>query len=237
MVEKNNINSLIIAGCSFSDWSEVEYNYGEYLGQNLNLPVRFYTSGVGSNFRIWRRLTKAILNKEITSKDLLVIQYTNVDRKEFWSAHSSPSDSDYKPSGNPIKGSPMRDKYLDGDIIKFKVGASQWQPIKIERTFFEMIEENFTSEDFDNEIFINYNVMFQSFLKEFKIPAIFLRTHYISMVKQEIPIIDCDFHYYLDVREVHTPELSNESAMCHLNDDGHQKLASILTKYINTNIK
>jgi len=236
MEEKNNINSIVIAGCSFSDWSQVDYNYGEYLGQNLNLPIKSYSSGCGSNFRIWRKLTKAILNKEITNKDLLVIQYTNPDRKEFWSSHASHHDFDYKPSGNSYKGSPMRDKYLDGDIIKFKMGASTWQSVKIEKTFFQLLEENFTSEEYDIEVFINNHVMFQSLLKEFKIPTIFLKTNYIS-IAGDIPIIDCDFHHYLDVRHIQIIDLCNEEGCSHLNDEGHQKLANILTEYINTNIK
>jgi hypothetical protein len=230
------VNRLIVAGCSFSDWSEVEYNYGEYLGQNLNVPVKFQTSGIGSNFRIWRKLSKAIIDKEITNKDLLVIQYTNPDRKEFWSALTSPHSLDYKPSGNPIKGSPMREKYLGGDIIKFKMGATEWQGVKIEQTFFKLLEENFTSEEFDVEVFINNHIMFQALLKEFKIPSIFIKTHYTSMI-QNVPMLDCDFHHYLDVREVHKPELSNEEYCSHLNDRGHRELAKILADYINTNIK
>jgi hypothetical protein len=236
MVEKNNFNSIVIAGCSFSDWSEVEHNYGEYLGQNLNLPIKSYSSGCGSNFRIWRKLTKAILDKEITSKDLLIVQYTNPDRKEFWSSYSSLQDFDYKPSGNPIKGSPMREKYLDGDLIKFKMGASTWQSVKVEKTFFQLLEENFTSEEFDIEIFISNHVMFQSFLKEFKIPTLFLQTTYTNIVGN-LPSIDCNFHHYLDVRHIQKIELCNEEGCSHLNDDGHKELANILADYINTNIK
>ena len=235
-MEKNNINSIVIAGCSYSDWSQVEYNYGEYLEQNLNLPIKSYSSGCGSNFRIWRKLTKAILNKEITDKDLLIIQYTNPDRKEFWSAHTSYHYPDYKPSGNPYKGSPMRDKHLGGDIIKFKMGASIWQSVEIEKTFFKLLEENFTSEEFDNEIFLNNHIMFQSLLKEFKIPTIFLQTTYTNMAG-DIPILDCDFHHQLDIRHLQTIDLCNEEGCSHLNDKGHQKLANILTEYINTNIK
>ena len=231
-----SIKNIVIAGCSFSDWSQVEYNYGEYLGQNLNLPIKSYSSGCGSNFRIWRKLTKAILNKEITNNDLLVIQYTNPDRKEFWSAHASHHDFDYKPSGNPYKGSPMRDKYLDGDVIKFKMGASTWQSVKIEKTFFELLENNFTSEEYDIEVFINNHVMFQSLLKEFKIPTIFLKTNYTNTAG-DIPMLDCDFHYQLDIRHLQVIDLCNEEGCSHLNDAGHKQLANILAEYINTNIK
>jgi len=230
------VNRLIIAGCSFSDWSEVEYNYGEYLGQNLNLPVSFYTSGIGSNFRIWRKLAKAIIDKEVTDKDLLVIQYTNPDRREFWSAHSSLHEVDYKRCGNPYKGSTMREKYLGGELIKFKMGAWEWQSVEIEQKFFKLFEENFVSEDYDVEVFINNHVMFQSLLKEFKIPVIFLRTNYTSIVPN-IPMLDCSFHHCLDVRYFHTIELCNEEYCSHLNDKGHKELANVIAEYINTNIK
>ena len=124
----------------------------------------------------------------------------------------------------------------NGDIIKFKMGASTWQSVEIEKTFFKLLEENFTSKEFDNEIFFNNHIMFQSLLKEFKIPTVFLKTTYTN-IAEDIPMLDCDFHHQLNVKHLQTIDLCNETGCSHLNNKGHQKLANILTEYINTNIK
>ena len=222
------VNRLIVAGCSFSDWAEVETNYGEYLAEELSKPVIFYTSGCGSNQRIWRKLTKAIINKEITEKDLLIIQYTTPERKEFWSTHSSNRKDDYTRQGNPYKGSPMREKYLDGELIKFKVDAHQWQSVTEEKEFFKLYESNFLSTDFELEIFNTTSFMFQALLKEFKIPAIFLETIYTL----PWPKLECDLHHTVDIKPLHVGSSCLEEYCVHLSKEGHQKVGSFLAKYI-----
>jgi hypothetical protein len=229
------MDKIFVAGCSFSDWSQVEYNYGEYLGQALDCPVEFYTSGCGSNYRIWRKLVPAITNREITENDLLLIQYTSPERKEFWSSFESSIPGDYSCQGHPEKGSPMREKYGDGETIKYKVHAHSWQPNSEEKTFFKLYEENFVSIPFEIELFNTYHTMFKGLLHEYKIPTIFLHTTYAY----NLPLseLTSPYQYYLDIKYLQTPDLCFEKdTRSHLTAEGHQKLANILQEYIKTNL-
>ncbi len=228
------MDKIFVAGCSFSDWSQVEYNYGEYLSEILDKPVSFYTSGCGSNYRIWRKLVPAITSKQITEKDLLIVQYTSVERKEFWTSFKSPSQGDYENNGHPIKGSQMREKYGDGELIKYKVHAGSWQSVSEEKAFFQSYEENFLYTPFEIELFNTYHTMFKGFLHEYKIPTIFLQTYYTYDVV--LSNLTPPYQHYLDVRHLQVPELCFEKDICsHLTAEGHQKLANILTEYIKAN--
>jgi len=229
------MDKIFVAGCSFSDWSQVEYNYGEYLGYALDIPVRFHTSGCGSNYRMWRKVVPAIVNKEITENDLLIVQYTSVERKEFWTGLESPTPEDYGSHGHPTKGSPMREKYQDGEILKYKVHAHQWQKNPKEKAFFKMYEEIFLYLPFERELFDTYHAMFKGLLYEYRIPTIFLQTTYAYDVT--IGNLTSPLHHYLDIRHLQTPDLCFEKDTCsHLTKEGHQKLADLLVDYIKTNI-
>lgn len=229
------MDKIFVAGCSFSDWSQVEYNYGEYLGELLNKPVGFYTSGCGSNYRMWRKLVPAITSKAITENDLLIIQYTSVERKEFWSSFESTVPEDYSPQGHSEKGSSMRDRYEEGDILKFKTHAHTWQPNPEEKTFFKLYEENFLNIPYEREAFSTYHTMFKGLLHEYKIPTIFLHTTYAY----DLPLheLRSPYQHYLDIKYLQTPELCFEKdTRSHLTAEGHQKLADIIQEYIKTHL-
>lgn len=229
------MDKIFVAGCSFSDWSQVEYNYGEYLGKILNKPVGFHTAGCGSNYRMWRKLVPAITNKEITENDLLIVQYTSVERREFWTSLESSDPADYGTNGHATKGSLMREKYGEGETFKFKTHAHTWQVNSEEKTFFKLYEENFLYIPYETELFNTYHTMFKGFLHEYKIPTIFLHTTYAY----HVPLYELTspYQHYLDVKHVQTPELCFEKDTCsHLTAEGHQKLANILQEYIKTNL-
>jgi len=230
------MDKIFVAGCSFSDWSQVEYNYGEYLGELLGKPVGFYTSGCGSNYRMWRKLVPAITSKVITENDLLIVQYTSVERKEFWTSFKSPNQNDYENNGHPTKGSKMREEYGDGEVIKYKVHANQWQSVPEEKSFFRVYEDNFLYIPFEIELFNNYHIMFKGLLKQYKIPTIFLRTCY----SYDLPILEevaPPLEHFLNVQHLQVPDLCLEKDTCsHLTAEGHQKLADVLADYIKTNL-
>lgn len=225
------MDKIFVAGCSFSDWSQVEYNYGEYLGQALNKPVKFYTAGCGSNYRMWRKLVPAITNREITENDLLIVQYTSAERKEFWSSFKSPNQADYGNNGHAFKGSQMREKYGDGEVVKYKVHAHSWQSVPEEKTFFELYEENFLDISFELELFSTYHTMFKGLLHEYSIPTIFLQTNYSYDVV--LSNLTSPYQHYLDVRHLQIPDLCFEKDTCsHLTEEGHKELANVLAGYI-----
>ena len=222
------MNRLIVAGCSFSDWSKVENNYGEYLASKLNIPVRFFTSGCGSNQRIWRTLTKSIIEKDITSKDILIVQYTTPERKEFWSRLSSKDPLDYTRQGNASKGSVMREAYLDGELIKFKADAYKWQSVTQEKTFFKLFEDTFLSSDFETELFNTNSFMFQALLKEFNIRTVFLETCYT----RPWPKLECEFHHFLDIKPLQVGLNCQDDYCTHLTEEGHNNLGNYLAEFI-----
>jgi len=229
------MDKIFVAGCSFSDWSQVEYNYGEYLGELLDKPVGFYTSGCGSNYRMWRKLVPAITSKVITENDLLIVQYTSVERKEFWTSFKSPSQNDYENNGHPTKGSQMRERYGEGEVIKYKVHANQWQSVPEEKSFLKVYEDNFLYIPFEIELFNTYHTMFRGLLNQYKIPTIFLRTCY----SYDLPILEevtPPLEHFLNVQHLQIPDLCFEKdTYSHLTAEGHKKLADVLADYIKIN--
>lgn len=230
------MDKIFIAGCSFSDWSQVEYNYGEYLGQALKVPTKFYTSGCGSNYRMWRKLVPAVTSGEITEKDLLLVQYTSVERREFWTSFKSPNAADYGNNGHPVKGSSMREEYGEGEVVKYKVHAHQWQSIPEEENFFRTYEDNFLYIPFEIELFNTYHTMFTGLLNQYKIPTVFLHTNYACDIT--LSNLTSPYQHYLNIKHLQVPELCFEKDTCsHLTAEGHQKLADILQEYIKTNLQ
>lgn len=163
----------MVAGCSFSDYTKVDKVYGEILAEQLECEYLHEGSGCGSNDRIWRTVCSAINNGVITSKDLVVIQYTSLERREFW----------YDLPGSPTKFKQINlsESYHDGgSLVKFKVGSHTWARTREERALTSLYEQHFVSVEYESERFINQNLMFQAFLTQKKIPTIFLVSSYLS---------------------------------------------------------
>lgn len=158
---------LFVAGCSVSDYSQVDEVYGEILAKKLNVEYVHEGSVCGSNWRIWRKIVNYIINNNLTPDDLLVVQYTTTERKEFWSFNEKDE------VGGKIK---MRERYnnpLGGDIIKFKSWMYKYQEFKNEGQLFEILENQFTNPYFDMDVFQTQHLMFQTLLKDYNIPTIF----------------------------------------------------------------
>lgn len=76
---------IIVGGCSFSDRRYGLIPWGEQVADYYNCEYLHEAASAGSNYRIWRKLTAHIMNKNISSNDIIIVQYTLVDRKESWS--------------------------------------------------------------------------------------------------------------------------------------------------------
>ena len=150
------MKKLFVAGCSVSDYTKVDKVYGEYLSEKLNYEYVHEGAGCGSNWRIWRKITNHILNGNLTPNDLLIVQYTTIERREIWSREN------YISKNEKIE---LREEYKDGgNIVRFKMGSHAWQQREGEKKFFKLYEENFLSDDFEKEVFKTQNVMFQTLL-------------------------------------------------------------------------
>ena len=165
------MSKLFVAGCSVSDYTSVNKVYGEYLSEKLEYDYVHEAAACGSNWRIWRKIGNHIINGTLTSKDLLIVQYTTIERKEFWSQIES---------GYYDKKYSYRDKYIpnngylpEGDIIRFKFSSYDGQSNSKEKKFLKMCE-NFINPVYEREIFDIQHLMFQSLLKDNNIKTIFL---------------------------------------------------------------
>lgn len=154
------MSKLIVAGCSVSDYTHVDKVWGEYLANMLDINYLHVAAGCGSNYRIWRLLSKYILNKEIMPDDIVLVQYTTLERNEFWSPKNITTNPTY-----------TRDPYNSSSIIRFKIDSSTWHH-GIEKKMLKMYE-NFINLDFELEKFKNYHMMFQCLAKEYNIKNLY----------------------------------------------------------------
>lgn len=232
ILSKNMKNKLIVGGCSVSDYScGINNTYGNLLSSYLGYDYIDESAGCGSNFRIWRRLTTMIRQNEISKDDILIVQYTTTERKEFFSLY--PFNFEKDRSGDKTKS--LREPYIDGSTIKFKTHSFNYYRNRSETNFLKLTENNFMSQDYDDEVFYNYQFMFQCLLKEKGIKTIFLReTNYQPL---SIQTINCENHIYYSINNyfVKGYAVEGEGRYGHLNDKGHKILAKDLYKLIKNN--
>lgn len=217
---------LFVAGCSVSDYSQVDEVYGEILAKKLNIDYVHEGSGCGSNWRIWRKIVNHVINNNLTSDDLLVIQYTTLERREFWSYNE-------KDEGNgKLK---LRERYnnpLGGDIIKFKSWMYEYQDFKNESQLFKLIETQFTNPYFDMDIFQTQNLMFQCLLKEYNIPTIFFGFYHNDDTIKLIPHFKNSYFHVDEIKENINYLLTD---MAHFNENGHYYVADKMYDFIKNN--
>lgn len=146
------MNNLLVAGCSVSDYTEVEQTYGEHLAKHLNLNYIHRAAGCGSNWRMWRVIFDAVNNNIITPEDLIIVQYTEITRTEFWS----------DTSGNWTLEDPLD---TGGVMIRWKMDAHEWTPnINSRQLFREYLKHIDLNVEWNK--FVQQHTMFQCFMKE-----------------------------------------------------------------------
>jgi len=223
---------IIAAGCSFSDYlKNNNLVYGEVLAQVLSknfskeIPYIHQGAGAGSNWRIWRQITKMVMEKDITPDDLLFIQYTGLERKEFWSR--------MPPEKTEFKKVNVREPYAKGGtILRFKFFCHSWHK-DTESKFFRLYENNHISADFCREQFETQHLMFQCMLKEHNIKTIFMHTrHTQNGFLNLIPHFEKwkfteDWDKSNDVKYWNTP-----TDRTHISDFGHSDFAKQLYDHL-----
>jgi hypothetical protein len=222
------MKKLCVAGCSFSDFTKVEEVYGEILAKKLNYDYIHEGAGCGSNWRIWRKITNHIMNGTITSDDLVIIQYAENSRNEFWSPFPN------KFFKNTIARLCVVDRSHDnGTLIRYKFNADTWQANDEEKTFFKMYETNFVNPKFDDEKFRVHNYNFQHMLKNNNIKVIFITSERINR-RPEYVSEQFKLHEFYDALTTERKLKYNLTPddVAHMNLDGHHYLADRLYKHI-----
>lgn len=219
---------LIVGGCSVSDRTEVQECYGEILARRLNVEYIHHGAGCGSNYRIWRKITTDVINNNICAGDLVIVQYTEITRQEFWSSFKAHDKHRYDHYGT-IK---MREEYDGGDILRWKLllkGCGPYEP-----TFMKLKEEHFTNTNFDIERFTYNHFLFHNTLINKGIKVVyFVPTGYMSGYGNRI--ID----YFKDNGEIHLKQHYGDAELqyllpdrCHFSKLGHEHVAEKLEEQL-----
>jgi hypothetical protein len=224
------MKKLFVAGCSFSDFTKVEKVYGQFLAEKLKYEYVHEGAGCGSNWRIRRQITKHIMSGNLTSSDLLIVQYSGREREEFWSALDQPS---YAFLPNSLDHLTIIDKFQTGNIIRYKANSHIWQNNKEEQDLFELYEKYFIDTEFEKERFTTQNYMFQTLLISKQIPVIFVRSNRIP------PLLDSDIFAEYKPYVFNEPHKLKQYNLepndnGHMNQAGHQVFADWLFEHINT---
>jgi hypothetical protein len=168
------------------------------------------------------------MSNEITEDDLILIQYTEPTRQEFWSSHVDEHRQN------------IRDSKYNGDIIRWKYGAYTWSKTasdethqKFEQKFFKLKEEHFTSIEFDLERFEYNHYLFHNTIvsKNIKIayvvPNGYMRGHGAEFIDR-----------FNKSGEIHIPNDTGTKDiyllddLCHFNQLGHMHLATTIEKFL-----
>ena len=229
------MKKLFVAGGSFSDYTRVDKVYGEFLAEKLGYEYIHEGAGCGSNWRIWRTITNHIMTGNLTSDDLLIVQYTGREREEFWTDFPQP-DRAFLP--NTTEHLTIIDKCNNGGVlIRFKANAGSWQWNDEEVNFFNKYEKYFVNVHFENERFRAHNFMFQHMLLSNNIKTIFVCGSRVPplLEKELLPEFRKSSYNMLSIDPAHNLAPDDVS---HMNQLGHEVFAGWLYDHINKiNIK
>lgn len=164
------MRKLLVAGCSWSDFTRVDKCYGQWLSEEFNSEYHHHGSGMGSNWRIWRTVSEKIIKRTFDRDDILLIQYTSVARQEFWSSYVELNKRHLTTRCGNVK---KREDFDDGQIIKFKVNMADSQIDKNEKELFTLYETYFLNFNFEMLKQKQYHMMFQCMCKEYDLPNVF----------------------------------------------------------------
>lgn len=222
-------NKLVVSGCSFSDFTKVDHPYGQLLSEKLGYDYIHEGAGCGSNQRIWRRISSMVLDGKINSNDLLVVQYTEKTRQEFYTSY--PQDLAYK-GPNCKEAIRVVDDYSDGHLIRFKVGADEWQYNEEEKELFRIYQDGFISLDYAKELFRVNNYSFQLLLARHNIKCIFIKTwrYPYNLDTEILPEFEPYVFHDLDINR----DLSLDNDHGHMTQEGHSVFAEKLYTHIKT---
>jgi hypothetical protein len=215
-----------IFGCSASQRVKVNKCYGDFLSDKLSQPLNLQAAGCGSNYRIARVLSNQLKTNQIASSDLVIIQYTESTRNEFFTYNV-----ETHPKINFTDNIQIREDYTNGQVIRYKAGAGNWQPSKIESKFFNLYEKNFLNPEFEDEKFSSLNFQLQCMLAYKKVNAYFLLIN--GYTPDTFDTID-----YFSNRCIQVPDPKQKQLFIddgHFHETGHKYVANLILKKITSN--
>ena len=242
---------LIVIGCSFSDRTRVLRCYGDYLSEILGLEYVHLARGASSNDRTWRVLTKHILDGTITSKDIVVVQYTDLHRREFPSYGHNYEDY-YVPEKSKYVGpiEKYQSSFNKDDIYfvsHYKADSSTWQANDCDKEMHSVYQKNCSVEEMDLDYFYTRHRQFEALCEVYNIKLVIFWSRYSGRSNPDIVLnnygrrnllLEKSYWSYLDKQEQDTLVLGYDGGnteiwdCSHLNDAGHQFTAEKLAEHI-----
>ena len=222
---------LFVAGCSISDYTKVSKVYGEFLAEKLGCEYVHEGAGCGSNWRIWRTITRHIMNGNLTKDDLLLVQYTGRERDEFWSRFD-PTAAEMRPNDiDHLCVTEVPD--YGGSIIRYKAGAAVWQEGRQVKDFFDAYEKNHLCVEFERERFLSHNFMFQNMLLMKNIRTVFVRSRRAATVPMSELFPEFSKIAFTEPQtDISMYDLSSVD-YDHMSQQGHEVFAGWLYDHIN----
>jgi hypothetical protein len=244
---------LVVIGCSFSARTRVSHCYGDYLSELLGIEYMHLAKGASSNDRTWRVLTKHILDGTITSDDLVIVQYTDMHRREFPS-YGHNYEVYYDPASSMILGpiEKYQSSFAEEDVYfvsHYKADSHLWQANDADAEIHCAYQKNCSVEEFDLDYFYTRHQQFEAFCKVNNIKLILFWTRYthqqtdfiVKMVGEygrKFLLLENSYLRDLPEQTVRSYELGHDGGNpdiwdgSHLNETGHKFTAERLFDHI-----
>ena len=209
---------LVVAGCSVSDYTEVDKPWGEYLSEQLSCEYLHLAAGAGSNYRMWRLLVSHVVDNKITADDTVIVQYTTPERNEFWSPRPV---EQLGCAGENYHGQ------SGGSLVKIKYDTYTQMPAQ-ERKFAKLWR-NFINPEFEMEKFRVNHIMFQCLMKEYGITKLyFIQAGPYGSSLGKLQLLESYKNNNIICRDIFKVENCLPNDLFHFNDNGHRTLADIV---------
>ena len=222
------INKLAVFGCSYSDYLPLNRTvYGKELARLLSVKYLHYGVGAGSNWRIWRSLAQSVMQGELDRDSVVLIQYTGLERREFWS--SRPPGPDRAPADRSRDLAPG-----GGSLLRYKAWAWTWQDHDIENRFLKLYEENFVNTDYEQQWYDIQHLQCQLLLREYGIRAVFMDCRHtpIRPLTLIAPFDQWVWHEPIELYDTDQYDYEPGEDNSHFNDHGHRLVAGLLKQHI-----
>lgn len=218
---------LLVLGCSVSDYTRIDNPWGKVLAESLDYEYVHEAAGCGSNWRMWRRAFTLIENNTITPSDTVIIQYTEVTRREFWSP--------YQTAARPLSGSNNKsfitETYDGGTLIRYKLDSHTFGDYVGPEKKFQKQYNHFVNLKFELEQFKMMHGMFQGFMQQQGFDKLyFLKAGGYGPLERSSDLTPFYQKNWIDAPNCFRYHLPDDTF--HMDQRGHRELASLVHKYI-----
>jgi hypothetical protein len=201
---------IAVGGCSFSDRRYNIKPWGEQVAEHYNAEYIHEAASAGSNYRMWRTLTTHIMNNVLSTGDVIVLQYTLIDRREAWTPEIHIN----------YELEHISEPYDSGTIVRLTPHFDQFAKSRQERKLAEC-HNYFSNHQYNLDCFWSQHFMFSQMCQQRKIHLRYLNTTY----DVDNRVIDIDGTNLLN-----NPSHCLDSS--HLNQLGHDLTAQLVIPHL-----